>query len=811
MVCGQRRLLLPAFILVAGSFFLSSCKPRTGRSQLRDDENSRLTTTQLQDFLHGKLTQQQEKVRSLSTGSRLYFDGDDIAEDVWDFYIDTSAVRALYPGSVGDMRNHRDFFGVRLSQLQVCQGHDRVDPADPTKGCYSYDNLMRYKWNLRADGEHLRDSRDWYVHLIRQRYGSAQPDMLRFIKNGDIAVYVHPENRADDLGTTLQWRATHAATIMERNDETGQPQLLTVDTPTGYAQPFNGADDTPFHVFRFVPVGFEVEDAAAEQAREMGVKWGTLGFGEFEFEGDYRLMGNHMRSPADLQKFADGYLRAARDEASGLPNMYCAWYTYLNLSLGWARPFTPDGMGPSVFESLTGKTLNGLTPTHRFAAGNFDKGYAVPQSLWSRFPRRSEFPFNPMSSPELIMGYLDQLVMPDALVDDPRLFKMVAMQKAGILAGLAQNTDVHYNFFVEQNDRGAPPDDVNHYNKEVVTQFKGFVEAYSKAAAMISDEDIAAMTPGADATRREAALQKLARIKADLAKPAKALVRKELDAEGQMGRISRRFIPPYAFVRHAEDHDSYYPNFEIDGLAPVRRERPVLIYVGTVMHEKFLRTKGQAPGAKRIAPVPRTTLTAVDSRLDDAMYQIMGCAAKGDGNGYLAFLKYVSSADYKCDEAAAGGAGSESRILMNKFESEAMRSMMTDWRDARKLSQRDIFVRNTFGLDPVLTRRLLASWWRDPTKHFKPAIYAGEASSIDSAVSNLRVLLQNPVAELADQQATEDFYTTKGHPRVKHPVPCLKRGDPSSVSSNGRVTCDFLALSLSQALPAEENNPEGVN
>ena len=667
-------------VLVIAGMIHSSCKPRTIRSsKLKEDESGRLSTTQLQEHLHSRIAAQKSKVRELSTGTKLYFDGDEAAQDVWDFYPDTTAIKALYPGRVDDMRNPRDFFGVKQSELKVCQPQDLVDSADPSKGCYAYDNLMRYKWNLRGEGETLRDSRDWYVHLIQQRYGSAQPELLKYLKSGDIAVYFHSENRADGLGTTLQWRASHAATIMERTDESGKAQLLTVDTPTGYAQPFNGADDTSFHVFRFVPVGFEADDEAAKLAREMGVKWGTLGFGGFEFEGDYRVMGNHMRSPADLQKFADGYIRVAKGEDGGLPGLYCSWFTFLNLSLGWSHPFTPDGLGADLYAQLSGKSFSGLKPTHNFANGNFDKGYAVPASLTAKFPRRIEFPFNPMSSPELIMAYLDQLIGPDSLIDDPRVFKKVALQKAGVLLGLSQNTEIHYNFFVEQNGRGIPDEDLNKYNQEVVLQFKVFVEAYSKAAASISSDDVAAMAEGGDPVKKKAALEKLSRIRADIAKPAKALIRKELDSEGRMGRISRRYVPPYAFTRHAENHDSFYPSFEVDGLPQVKRERPVLVYVGTVMHEKFLRSKGQAPGSRRISAIPRSVATAADALIDESMYTLFGCKAKGDGKGYLNFFKYVSSPDFKCEEAASRPAN---LITMNRFEVEAVRTMIFDWRDA---------------------------------------------------------------------------------------------------------------------------------
>jgi hypothetical protein len=110
---------------------------------------------------------------------------------------------------------------------------------------------------------------------------------------------------------------------------------------------------------------------------------------------------------------------------------------------------------------------------------------------------------------------------------------------------------------------------------------------------------------------------------------------------------------------------------------------------------------------------------------------------------------------------------------MTQAEFDALVTMLKDWDVKSPPSERDIFIRNTFGLDPVIARRLLASYWNDPTKAFKVSLYEGEASTIDTAVLNIRILLSTDSVKLNPAPAESELYLKVGHPRRKTAMPCL--------------------------------------
>jgi len=748
---------------------LGACKTKSPQrsSALRTadeyGDHARMSTPQLWSYLNDKLLQQKSQ--------KAADDGTDPALDIWDYYVDPISVGKLKGIKVD---NHRDFFGVALKDLQVClpQQKRTVDGAEK---CYAYDNLMRYFWGKGGRGEVLQNPKDWYVNVIPQFYGGKQPAMKRFTREGDIIVYFHPEYRSDALDNVLQWRTTHAATIIERplTGSSGETTLLTVDTPAGYAKPFNGADDTTFHVFRFVPRGTGDNWDVADMYGKQIARWGTLAFDKFGFQGDYGVMADNMRSPADIARFKTAYLAAGNGGENTVPRMYCAWFAWTNLTLGWNHPFSRDGIGAEAFDGLVGTRFADLRETHAYAGGDFDTGYKIPDNMADNFKAKREFAVTPMTAPELLLGFLDRIVGSDTSAINAEHFVGMAKQKAGILAGMAQNPGIAGKFQVEQRE-GIPPDQLNatQYNEKIIQTFMFFAGFYN---------DISEKVAGGQVALKDAKLA----VNAELNK----IVAKEWTTTAG---VSRKWIPPYGFMHHAEYG---YANYRKEG-------EPVLVYVGTVIHEKFLRKKGEQPGSKKMAVVAGTKATDKDRALDKRIYEILGCEVKDDGLGFMELLKHFDPAtDYRCPDGAAGLI----KAKFNDSENKVVMTMLADWRAGQALSPRDVFVRNTFGLDPVLMRRLLVSFWNNPTVHFKPAIYEGEAASVESAATNLRILLADPLDDMAAEQANPDLLNNQGHPRRTTAMSCVARARPVSAA-----TCESFARDFDATAPTEPNNPDMV-
>jgi hypothetical protein len=224
--------------------------------------------------------------------------------------------------------------------------------------------------------------------------------------------------------------------------------------------------------------------------------------------------------------------------------------------------------------------------------------------------------------------------------------------------------------------------------------------------------------------------------------------------------VSRKWIPPYGFMHHAEYG---YENYNVQ-----EKGHPVLVYVGTVMHEKFLRKKGEKPGNKPLSMIAPLEPSAQDLALDQEIYKALGCEVQNDGNGWKALLQHL-----KPNGTAPCGRLPRGLEKLTQAEFDALVTMLKDWEVKSPPSERDIFIRNTFGLDPVIARRLLASYWNDPTKAFKVSLYEGEASTIDTAVLNIRILLSTDSVKLNPAPAESELYLKIGHPRRKTPMPCL--------------------------------------
>jgi hypothetical protein len=436
-----------------------------------------------------------------------------------------------------------------------------------------------------------------------------------------------------------------------------------------------------------------------------------------------------------------------------LPNMYCAWFAWTNLNLGWMRPFSPAGLGDARYRALAGKKFEDAKVSHVFAEGDFDKGYAVPKSMQTRLTKKESFALMPMTAPELLLGFLDRVVGRTADVSSAQEFVGMAKVKAGMLAGILADpnnirTIQNEARLVAQYGGSASPtpaqtQGVEDYNGKVTVTIQTFAKMFDDLAEAVA----------AGRIDYKFALQN---ISEEFLKVVKREWTDKLD-------VSRKWIPPYGFVHHAEYG---YENYNVQ-----EKGHPVLVYVGTVMHEKFLRRRGEKPGKKSLSMIAALEPTADDLALDKDIYKALGCDVKSDGNGWKALLKQLSpSGESVCGKAPQG------LQKMTKAEFAALESMLRDWEVSSPPSERDIFVRNTFGLDPVIARRLLASYWNDPTKHFKVSIYEGDASTIDTAVLNIRILLSSEAIKLSQSPASAELYERVGHPRRNSSVPCLAFG-----------------------------------
>jgi hypothetical protein len=745
---SRRYACLPVIIsaLISQSM---SCKPRKERSSVNvaDDYGSSapMSTLELHRFLKQRVDAQSRKAK--------VDDGSNPREDIWDFYVDPILVNKQWGISI---KNHRELFGLPLTSLRFPEGSPVPDLCHPVNrveiqgkpACLAVDNLMRYMWEPKAKGRYKTDPKDWFVHLIPQFYGSKQPALQRFLKDGDLIVYFKPERRTDVPAGATQWRTTHAATIIKRPSDGA---VMTVDTPAGYAKPFNGVDATPFHVYRFVPRSFQDWSVVDEYGKQIA-RWGSLGFDQFKFEGNYGVMATAMRTPSDIDRFANNYIKSSLDPANGqlLPNMYCAWFAWTNLNLGWMRPFSPAGIGEQRYRALVGKKFADAKPTHAFAEGDFDRGYAVPRNLQNRLTRKENFAVMPMTAPELLLGFLDRVVGRTADISSAPEFIAMAKIKAGMLAGILadpQNIRTIQNEarLVAQYGGGTTPTSqqtqgVEDYNAKVVITIQTFAKLFDDLANSVAsgqmDYKLALASIGDEFLR---------------------VVKKEWTDKLD---VSRKWIPPYGFMHHAEYG---YENYNVQ-----EKGHPVLVYVGTVMHEKFLRKKGENPGKKSLSMMAPMEPTAEDVTLDQELYRILGCEVKNDGQGWKEFFEHL-----KPNGTTTCGQSPRSLEKLTQAEVDALSIMINDWEVKSPPSERDVFIRNTFGLDPVIARRLIASYWNDPTRHFKVALYEGEASTIDTAVLNIRILLSTETVKLNPKVASPELYNKAGHPRRKTAVPCL--------------------------------------
>ena len=688
MYCG--RILIVSLTISVTT--LTSCKPRESNKAVVLDDQSDQNTTSTPDTL-----------KHLS---------DRIADGKWKWEIDARKANQNISGV--KIKKSEEFFAAPYKSIQACPDSMKVD-IEGTPGCLAYDNAMRYNYSNGSI------SQVPYNHIISQKNGANQPDLDKYMMPGDMIVYFHPENRGGDLGEDgMQWRASHAATIVRKRGK-----LATADTPSGYAQPFTGVDDTPFHIFRFMPKdanGNDLSDGDAKRYRSMIAKWATLGFDQFEFSSDYESAAPNLVGPESITNFGNEFLKAAITGTSNIPDMYCAWFVYTSLNLAWMHPINEAGLngmseGPKVKSSGEFSEIkNGF----EYGGSKAMSGY-IDNS--SRLSGHREFVFPAFTGYELINGLLARLVGADDPKLPPAAFVGFAKNKAGLLQGLSEDPSI-------LDTLRSSPDHVPNYTRAAASEFNAKVPKMMLEMAKMYN-DLADAVAGGTKTVEQAttALQNKYKMRS-----------REKNQEFQ--DISKRWIPPYIFAYIAENYD-------------VRSDdnaKPALAYIGTVIHEKWLKPHGTAGGGEGISPITAIAAEAEDRALDKKMYQIIGRQPSDDMKGYLHFFECLADSE-------RSGCGTAIKRFMTKAESDTLISMANDWKVGNRLPEKEVQLRNRFGLDAVRFRRLLASYWNDPNKAFRPNIFDNASSQIVKASLNFRILMASPI-EMAAQQAPKAAYAT---------------------------------------------------
>jgi hypothetical protein len=660
------------------------------------------------------------------------------------------------------------FFGTHVDELPSLTQPGQM-------GRVVHDNLMRYSWSLDGNGEFIRDASKGFAHVIRQRNGPDQPEMLRYVKDGDIIVYFHPERRRG-LSSLQQWRATHAATIMEVPSEEGALpcKLTTADTPSGYARPFNGSSTTPFHVFR--PV-YRQKDAQGKYLpydeelnywkRTQISRYASLAFDKFGFNGDYNSMT--VKAPSDLDIFEQAFIKQR-----SIPNLYCAWFVFTNANLGMTRPMKFDSSPPRP-------VFNGsLQQSHMYGNGKFNDFYALPRSVTEKYgealARRNDFFIDPMVGPELAMGFLDRIIGPDKHVptgdsDSPLYWEGHVKTKIMLINQLRPQLEQLYNVrgniqglnpgALFQHPDGISPEEIStrlaqKYNERIITFFDKILKIYQNS---IQPDVLANMNR---VQGHKGYIRKTVRdiITAERTGTRESGVYRVGDTEYgtvEFPVFGRKWIPPYGYARVAENHEAFY-------LPTTNREdehyKPQLVYVGSVIHQKYLQN---IP----VEPVAATRELDSDRALKDTVRQRL--EAKGVTTTVdlsLDMLTYLKSV------------GPEKGL--NEFEHMTLMTQKSHWGDS------EVLLHNKYGIDPVLMLRSLANYWNNPYL-LRPAIYEGPESttSLEGATENIRLLMMDPVIEMAQDPHGIDEREQSMHPRRRRPLQCSDGEDPQNFKCRG--------------------------
>ena len=751
------------------------------------DASQRLTTRQLEDYLWQRVYGDQKfewTIDNFSAAQHLNIqprDGATIAQE---------------------LENSGGFFGLTV---ETPIGPLRVD-----------DNKASYLWShnmsqLRSaaspaidlnhrEGHRLSPDKA-FAHIIPQRAGIDQPEMVKFLKEGDIAVYWHPENRKAEMGTLQQWRCTHGALIIERQiSETAadgsvvtKTVLSTCDTPSGYAKPFNGSSTTPFHVFRFMPRdedGNALPNETARAYRAQAARWGTLMFKKAEFNGDYNSMT--LRLPEDIIDDAKTYLGVGQPQRK-----YCAWLAYSGWCLGWMTPINARGLPEDLFGTVAFKHLSAGTARldfrsdqHRYGDGSL-ADCAAPENLVAH---RDEFPFPPTTAPELAINFLDRALGPDEnYTSSPEIWGKHVTFKHANLVKLKEPLLETFVVDVETPDdnRGfdpyrRPAAEIAEYNARVGKVFDQVIDFYAQAGnlgSLTASELPAGMSPA------QAMEQKGRTIISNLVYEARAISSR-----------GKKWLPPYAFFREAEAFDQYFQSKK------TRPYVPRAVYVGTVIPIQFL---------KKLTDSDRSHLFPLAARGEtawDGQYY---------GDDIIRTKLAVADANSNAVDALWQKLGQEGdKTGFNEYEKLALEVVRNAWIPQAELPaeadmgtpqwQVRIAAHNKYGIDPVLFRRVLVEYWNDP-KSLRPAIYDGDIVSVASAAENIRLLFSHTdQSEFSEMKSLElhmqnDANGDLGHPRRVRPLPC--GGGLATIPTSDQPNCSATPVPSDPEVVVNPNPP----
>ena len=627
------------------------------------------------------------------------------------------------------------------------------NPGDPlgNSKIMVNDNLFKYMWQMQAsESRHLEGP--GYVNIIAQFDGTDQPELLKYVKEGDVVVYWHPEYADESMDTYQQWRATHAATIVEVEKD-GKTLIATADIPAGYARPFNGSARTPAHVFRYV-----ARDAAGniipnvEAYGKQIARWATMAFGRFGFNGDYGSMS--VRRPIDLKGFAREYL----DPNGEIPEMYCAWYAYTNVNLGVMCPLG-SGCVENNFSSDHERLTSQDNPFSYI--GDSNRGYSnvmYGEGKYSDYATGAgmsygfdKFAVKPLTAQNLMMNFFDRVIGTDKdAAKTPQTWVAHAMFKAGALQ--QQKDSFMYNFrtragrviptvTAEQDGSGytISEEDAEAYTEEVGNLIDQFAYLYKQSAEKVGAGEA---DPVAEEQQIRAKLKEL--LDTERAKPT-----------------GRRWIPPYGFAAEAEAVEQYL-------LPEGEKYLPAMVYVGTIIHyDSYLKEAGSA-SQNYISPKGGLAADPRDAALDAKILAALGIEAstmeepRRPEYNYCSNYRRASRQWRSCrwenrnlrvayEEALAAYESGQSNVdatealfeaLMaetednyafglNPYESAALKAVLYHWQDefpededelASDRVQELVKAHNNYGMDPVTFKRWLVSYWNSP-KSVRPTLY----------------------------------------------------------------------------------------
>jgi hypothetical protein len=614
-------------------------------------------------------------------------------ESPWTYEIDRVAAKRIY--GIADSDDFSFF-----SYKQKLPNGVEIEIAD---------HLMQRQWSVSGSDENLLPPEDAYNHIIKLHDGRHQPDLDKFAREGDIIVYWHPEYQ--DPITTPTWRATHASTLMRGIDQRdGVARLLTIDSPVNYGKFFDGRDDVPFHIFRIIATPDGHYDEAVEKEYQSQIaKWGSLGFGKFDFQGDYdTLISKDFDS---LAPYAAGYLSQTE-----LPAMYCSWYAYVNVRLGLEMPLNLNGLA-ALAEPLPVTVLQSEEPLnlrsrlHTYGTGFWDSYKADPQ-----LPAMSDPLFHPYTALEIIDAWLNRYVPGHT----PEMHQVRSQFLTGMIPAFEAK-------FIQ------PIPSRSVYNSTLTAMIRAMPRK-------LAEDSTIANRDGKSPSSYQIWLdQQIATLRSMPDSP--------------------RWIVPFSFMAEAEKISSNELN----------HPQAKIVYVGTAIHQKFLKLTGTPDGSSPPYHYSDELPQALDQKLDD--HKIL--KALGQPN-----IPESSALEAMWQQLVSEGSTSE-LFGVNPFEVASLTRLRNAWvPDEEEFSNNSkLNDHNNFGIGPVVWRRIVVSLWNDP-KVVRVALNSSQGNHLGNVAKNLRVLFSDPPIGIYHPRSRKPHRDT-GHPRLTSWLPCIVGAAPS--------------------------------